>query len=131
MYKNEECKFCWYRLFNRSITRYPSPKIINPDKTYFRIIKGGLHTIRGKVGDGKRLNKLRSQGIDVDFKGWYTGETKHILLCPSSPTVTYHINGISQQDWINQVSAELKKYTKREIRVRNKQELVINGGIKI
>ena len=76
---------CRYRLFNRTdykILGYP--KIINPSKTYFRIIKGGLHTIRGKVGNGKRLNKLRSQGIDVDFKGWYTGETKHILLCPSS-----------------------------------------------
>ena len=61
------------------------------------------------------VDKLRSQGIDVDFKGWYTGETKHILLCPSSPTVTYHINGISQQDWINQVSAELKKHKKSPV----------------
>ena len=120
MDKNEEWWFVDTGYLTDQITRYPSPKIINPDKTYFRIIKGGLHTIRGKVGNGKRLNKLRSQGIDVDFKGWYTGETKHILLCPSSPTVTYNINGISQQEWIDEVTAELKKYTKREIRVRNK-----------
>ena len=88
MDKNEEWWFVDTGYLTDQIIRYPSPKIINPDKTYFRIIKGGLHTIRGKVGNGKRLNKLRSQGIDVDFKGWYTGETKHILLCPSSPTVT-------------------------------------------
>ena len=112
MDKNEEWWFVDTGYLTDQITRYPSPKIINPDKTYFRIIKGGLHTIRGKVGNGKRLNKLRSQGIDVDFKGWYTGETKHILLCPSSPTVTYNINGISQQEWIDEVTTELKKHTK-------------------
>ena len=68
----------------------------------------------------KRLNELENKGIDVNFKGWYTGDTKHILLCPSSPTVTYHINGISQEDWINEVTSTLKQFTKREIRVRNK-----------
>ena len=120
MDKNEEWWFVDTGYLTDQITRYPSPIVNNPDKTYFRIIKGGLHTIRGKVGNGKRLNKLRSQGIDVDFKGWYTGETKHILLCPSSPTVTYNINGISQQEWIDEVTNELKKHTKREIIVRNK-----------
>ena len=95
--KKEEWWFVDTGYLTDQITRYPSPIVNNPDKTYFRIIKGGLHTIRGKVGNGKRLNKLRSQGIDVDFKGWYTGETKHILLCPSSLNVTYNINGISQQ----------------------------------
>ena len=37
---------------------------------YFRICKGNLHTIRGAVGDGKRLSKLESEGIDCQFKGW-------------------------------------------------------------
>ena len=31
-----------------------------------------------------------------------------------------HINGISQQDWIDQVVAQLKEHTDREIVVRNK-----------
>jgi hypothetical protein len=58
----------WYvdtGYLTQQITRYPSPKIHDIDKTYFRIIKGGLHTTRGKVGDGKRLKQLESKGIDV------------------------------------------------------------------
>jgi len=94
--------------------------ILDKNKTYFRIVKGKLHTIRGKVGTGQRLNELEYKGIDINFKGWNTGDTKHILLCPSSPTVTYHINGISQEDWINEVTSTLKQFTQREIRVRNK-----------
>ena len=72
------------------------------------------------IGNGQRLTKLRNQGIDAEFKGWYTGETKHILLCPSSPTVTYHINGISQEDWIKVVGEDLRKFSDLPIKVRNK-----------
>ena len=67
------------------------------------------------------MTKLRNQGIDAEFKGWYTGETKHILLCPSSSlTVTYHINGISQEDWIKVVGEDLRKFSDLPIKVRNK-----------
>jgi len=113
----------WYvdtGYLTKQITRYPEPKINDYDKTYFRICKGNVHTIRCKVGDGSRLNQLRSKGIDAEFKGWKTGVTKHILLCPSSPTLTYHINGISQEEWIEQVTNELKKHTDRPIKLRNK-----------
>ena len=114
----------WYYVdvgyLTKDITRYPSPKIHEYDKTYFRIVKGGIHTQGGKVGTGARLSMLESQGIDVEFKGWKTGETKHILICPSSPTVTYHMNGMSQEDWVKRVTDELRKYTKREIIFRNK-----------
>ena len=114
----------WYvdvGYLTQQITRYPEPKIHDYDKTYFRICKGNLHTIRCRVGDGRRLSKLESQGIDVEFKGWNTGETKHILLAPSSETVTYHIDGISQAKWIDTVIGEIKK-TKinKHILVRNK-----------
>ena len=34
--------------------------------------------------------------------------------------VTYHINGISQEEWIKQVGEEIRKHTDRLIRVRNK-----------
>lgn len=118
--KGEEWWYVDVGYLTQQIKRYPEPDIIDKDKTYFRIVKSKLHTIRGKVGNGQRLNELKNKGIDVEFKGWYTGETKHILLCPSSSTVTYHINGISQEDWIREVTEELKKHTKREIRVRNK-----------
>jgi len=95
--RGEEWWFVDVGYLTQQITRYPEPKIHDFDKTYFRIIKGGIHTTRGKVGNGQRLNELNNKGIDVEFKGWYTGETKHILVAPSS-----------------------KKYTDREIRVRNK-----------
>ena len=50
-----------------------------------------LHTIRGTVGTGERLTELEHKGIDTEFKGWKTGDTKHILVCPSSQMVTYNI----------------------------------------
>jgi len=118
--KGEEWWYVDTGYFGMPIKRYPEPMILDKNKTYFRIVKGKLHTIRGKVGTGQRLNELEYKGIDVNFKGWKTGDTKHILLCPSSPTVTYHINGISQEDWIKEVTSTLKQFTKREIRVRNK-----------
>jgi|TARA_R110000822_G_scaffold41286_2_gene112198 hypothetical protein len=118
--KNEEWWYVDVGYLTEQITRYPSPIINDIDKTYFRIVKGQIHTTKGHVGTGQRLHELRHKGINVNFKGFLTGETKHILIAPSSPTVTYHTNGISQDEWIRLVTEELKKYTNREIRVRNK-----------
>jgi hypothetical protein len=118
--KNEEWWYVDTGYFTKEIQRYPEPKILDKDKTYFRIIKGGIHTTKGKVGDGARVRKLESQGIDVTFKGWNMGETKHILICPSSETVTREINSMSQAEWIEQVKKDISQYTDREIRVRNK-----------
>ena len=113
----------WYvdvGYLTQQITRYPEPKIHDYDKTYFRICKGNIHTIRCKVGPGSRLQKLEHQGIDVQFKGWNTGETTHILVAPSSQTVTYHINGISQDEWVKQITEEIKQHTDMPIKFRNK-----------
>lgn len=118
--KGEEWWYVDVGYLTQQIVRYPEPRIIDKNKTYFRIVKGKLHTTRGSVGNGQRLNELTHKGIDAEFKGWYTGECKHILLCPSSETVTYHINGITQEQWINQVTTEIRKYTQREIIIRNK-----------
>ena len=119
-----EKKEQWYYVdvgyFTQQITRYPSPKIHDYDKTYFRIVKGGLHTIRGAMGNGARVTELERKGIDVKFKGWNTGDCNHILLCPSSPTVTYHINGITQEEWIQRVTDEIQKHTDMKIVVRQK-----------
>lgn len=116
----------WYidvGYLTQQITRYPEPVINDYSRTYFRIVKGGLHTIRGSIGDSSRLTMLKDKAIDCEFKGWNTDDNKddkHILLCPSSPTVTFHINGMTQQEWIDQTTEELRKHTKREIVVRNK-----------
>ena len=113
----------WYidvGYFTEQITRYPNPIIHNKDNTYFRIVRGGIHTGGGVAApDGERLIQLEEKGIVDTFKGWSKSRNK-ILVCPSSQTVTYHINGISQQEWIDQVVAQLKEHTDREIVVRNK-----------
>ena len=103
----------WYvdnGYITEQITRYPEPIINNYDKTYFRICKGGIHTTELKEYDEKRLN--------THFTDWQSGE--HILVCPSSPTVTYFINDKSQDEWINDTINTIKKYTDREIKFRNK-----------
>lgn len=118
--KGEEWWYVDVGYLTEQITRYPEPKIHNYDKTYFRICKGRIHSNKGKVGNGQRLNKLRHQGIDAEFKGWNTGDTNHILLCPSSQTVTYHIDGMSQHDWIQMLGQELPKWIEKPIKLRNK-----------
>ena len=112
----------WYvdvGYFTEQITRYPKPEIHNHARTYFRIVKGSIHTQGGVLTDGKRLNELRDKGIVGIYPGWAEGRKK-VLVCPSSPTVTYHINNTTQEEWIETTVKELKKYTKREIVVRNK-----------
>ena len=116
---NEEYYFVDTGYISKSIHRYPEPKILDEKRTYFRICKGSFHTNKGKVNTPERLEKLKQLGIDAEFKGWRdTG--KHILLCPSSPTVTFQMNGITQDEWVEVAKREIRKYTDREIRFRNK-----------
>ena len=117
--RNEEWWYVDNGYLTQQITRYPEPKIHDLDKTYFRIVKGGLHTLQGKSGSVERLRVLENQGIDVQFKGWTTN-TEHILLCPSSPTVTFFINDMSQEEWEENVRSELRQHTDRPIKFRNK-----------
>ena len=118
--KDEEWWYVDVGYITEQITRYPLPIINDYDRTYFRIVKGGIHTTSGTPGDGSRHRKLINQGIDAEFKGWYTGECKHILLAPSSQTVCVYTNKISQDDWIREVGEEIRIYTDRLIRMRNK-----------
>ena len=117
--RNEEWWYVDNGYLTQQITRYPEPKIHDLDKTYFRIVRGGLHTLQGKSGSVDRLRVLENQGIDVQFKGWTTN-TEHILLCPSSPTVTFFINDMSQEEWEENVRSELRQHTDRPIKFRNK-----------
>ena len=102
------------------ITRYPEPKIHKPDSTYFRIIKGHIHTQTMKPGNGDRLKDLSKKGVDVSIEDWQDNKDGHILLCPSSPTVTFRQNNMSQRDWIERTGNTLLQYTDRPIRMRNK-----------
>ena len=103
MEKNEEWWYVDVGYITEQITRYPEPIIHNYDKTYFRICKGNIHSKSFHAVSPDRWNILDKQGIDCHFKGW-RDSGDYILLCPSSPTVTMQINGISQEEWIKQVS---------------------------
>ena len=118
----------WYvdvGYLTKQITRYPIPAIHEKDLTYFRIIKGGIHTKGLATGgytiatDETRLKDLIKKGIDVDFRGWQNNDG-HILLCPSSPTVTMWVNKMSQDDWCKKMNEILLEYTDRPIKFRNK-----------
>ena len=117
----EEYWFVDTGYISSQITRYPEPKILDEKRTYFRICKGSFHTNLGKVNTPARYEKLIKLGIDAEFKGWRADDRgKHILLCPSSQMVTYHLNGISQKEWVEIAKQEIRKHTDREIRFRNK-----------
>jgi hypothetical protein len=117
--KGEEWWYVDVGYLTEQIVRYPEPKILNYDKTYFRICKGNIHTIRMHSASPDRWNVLQKQGIDVEFKGW-RDSGDHILVCPSSPTVCQFIHGLSQEQWLEKVVEETKKHTDRPIRIRNK-----------
>jgi len=75
------------------ITRYPIPKIDKPKTTYFRICKGGIHSkLKPATSDRYKDLNIPSQKNLYDPNG-------HILVTPSSETVTRFLNGKTQQQW--------------------------------
>ena len=118
--KGEEWWYVDVGYITEQITRYPLPIINDYDRTYFRIVKGGMHIRGGTPKDGSRHRTLIHQGIDAEFKGWNQGECNHILLAPSSQTVCFYNNQMTQEDWIREVGEEIRIYTDRLIRMRNK-----------
>ena len=115
----------WYYVdvgyLTQPITRYPIPKIHDYDKTYFRIVKGKIHTLEGsKKGGDVRLKELEKKGLPSKFENWKGGEGDHILICPSSETVTYKHNNLTQGDWVDRAISQIKKLTNRDIRIRYK-----------
>ena len=118
--KGEEWWYVDVGYITEQITRYPLPIINDYDRTYFRIVKGGIHIRGGTPKDGSRHRTLIHQGIDAEFKGWNQGECNHILLAPSSQTVCFYNNQMTQEDWIKECGEEIRIYTDRLIRMRNK-----------
>ena len=108
------------------IKRYPIPKILDRDKTYFRFSKYGLHNdLAHIINDRTRFDELTEKEIGHTklFKNFIEkpiNEDGHILLAPSSTTVCKHLYNMSQDQWINIAINEIRKYTDREIRFRNK-----------
>lgn len=83
----------------------------NRETCYWRIIPNALHCNWIKNYPSDRFDKLNLKIKDWSFTGDY------ILVCPSSSTLERFYDS---QNWINRTVMELKKYTDRPIKIRNK-----------
>jgi len=119
MANNEEWWYVDIGYMTGDIVRYPEPKIVDTDKTYFRIVKNNFHTVVYKNSDNTRYHELIEKNIDCKFKGWKENGN-YILVCPSSETVSRVITGMSMDDWTNSTIENIRKYTDMEIRIRLK-----------
>ena len=102
------------------IKRYPTPEILDYDNTYFRICKGGIHSRQMKYPKVWPSCSRAFYQQKLFFSGWNNNPDGHILLAPSSETVTKFINGMTQVEWVRKVTKRLKSVTDKKIRFRNK-----------
>jgi len=84
------------------------------EKSNWRFIAGGVHN-----GDKLNVTIDRFESFNIKVKPWQmNGE--HILVCPSSNSMTLHLHGMTAQDWVDIIVKRLKEQTNRPIRVRHK-----------
>ncbi len=83
----------------------------NRDSCSWRIIPNALHCNWIKNYPGDRFKKL-----NIKMQEWRKNGN-HILICPSSNTMNAFYN---QNNWLSQTLAEIKTYTDRPIKIRNK-----------
>jgi hypothetical protein len=83
----------------------------NRSECYWRVIPNNLHCSWVEDYPSDRFNKL-----NVNVKEWRT-KGDHILVCPSSVTMSRFYN---RSNWLNETLVELRKYTDRPIKIRNK-----------
>ena len=85
------------------------------DNTYWRWCVGGLH-------DNRRLNVPADRfndWPDHDVKPWET-QGEHILICPSSQTMTHYMTGLTIEQWVQKVVDYVSDRTNRPIKLRLK-----------
>lgn len=84
------------------------------DSCHWRMIPNGLH--ENKVSD---YPNDRARSLGLDLKEWRKSGS-HILIAPSSDTLTRWITGQLANDWMKDTVTELKKHTDRPIVIRRK-----------
>lgn len=84
------------------------------NRSYWRFCYNGLHNNEKLDVPGDRFEEWHTK-----IQPWQT-DTDHILLCPSSDSMTQMLHGCSSADWTIHVMETLRQYTNRPIRVRNK-----------
>ena len=84
------------------------------DNSYWRWCYDSLH-------DNRKLDVSsdRFEEWNINIEPWRM-DGDHILLCPSSDTMTKFMHGKTSDKWAEDTYNELKRYTKRPIKVRYK-----------
>lgn len=84
------------------------------DNTYWRWCVGNLH-------DNRRLNVPPDRFIEQNHvvKPWET-QGDHILICPSSQTMTHFMTGLTVEQWVQKVVDYVSERTNRPIKLRLK-----------
>ena len=84
---------------------------LKADNHYWRICKNKIHVPYIKGCKSDRFEKFEMKVKAPNFKG------KNILVCPSSESIH---NYLGRPNWLNETITEIKKYTDRPIKVREK-----------
>ena len=84
---------------------------LKPDNHYWRICKNKIHVPYIKGCKSDRFEKFGMQIKAPNFKG------KYILVCPSSPSINEYLG---QPNWTQETVEQIKRYTDRPIKVREK-----------
>lgn len=90
--------------------------------TWFRVHVNSFHAKNWyDWNKSRRTNYRKYDRLHLPrFKDWRT-QGNHILVCPPTPAVSEFFH---QQQWLNKVMIDLKKYTNRPIIVRHKPRAV-------
>lgn len=86
----------------------------DPDTAYWRTIPNTLHV--NSIG---KYPSDRSRKLGIHLRDWRKSGS-HILVAPSSFTMSQWCGYNSEQHWINATVAELQKHTDRPIKIRMK-----------
>lgn len=83
---------------------------------YYRITKNALFHRGNGVSDMKRIKPFHSKALK-----WVKG--RRIIICPQSDTFFRLRFNTTQQDWLNSVILELRKYTDRPYFIHQKRDI--------
>lgn len=106
--KNEKAYFCDMPYFDRWLPDQPL------ENSKWRLIPGNVH-------NNKKLDVTidRFESFNKKVSPWQQ-DGEHILICPSSNTMTMHMHNMSDIEWVAAMKKTLGSSTKRPIKVRNK-----------
>jgi hypothetical protein len=108
----------YYFMESGYLGNYPSHQNDGGKKIYHRIVKNAMQQDRMLDVPDDRWNALCRFNNDLAYTGWKLPGSKILVVAPSQKPCKYY--GIDRQEWLTQTIEEIKKYTDREIIVREK-----------